>query len=79
MSDQQTAANCGKRKPSPEYWWAEEIQSGKVMPVEVIREQSDGVNDSVVMIGDEGKWDVKFYRLIEQLHPPGRKAVADER
>lgn len=57
----------------PEYWWAREIASGQVAPVEVWKTTSTAFNDTITMIGDSGGYDAKFYELLERIPLP--KAV----
>lgn len=54
----------------PEYWWVREKETGRVIPVELWKTRDPAFNDTVVMIGDSGGYDVKFYELIERLQMP---------
>jgi hypothetical protein len=54
----------------PEYWWAKEIAPGQVAPVGVWRTTSPAFNDTIVMIGDSGGYDAKFYELLEPIPLP---------
>jgi hypothetical protein len=57
-------------KAAPEYWWARQIESGEASPVQLWRTTSPGYNDTVVLFGDAGGYDVKFYKLLEPIAPP---------
>ncbi|WP_156963579.1 hypothetical protein [Muricoccus aerilatus] len=57
----------------PEYWWAREIYSGQVTPVELWKTTSPDFSDTVIMIGDSSGYDAKFYELLEPI--PFPKAV----
>jgi hypothetical protein len=38
--------------------------------VQIWRTTSPGFNDSVVMFGSTGGYDIKFYELLEPITPP---------
>lgn len=63
---------------SPEYWWAEEIVSGKIAPVELWRTTSPSFNDGVVVFGDAEGYDAKFWRLIERISPLPTQGMAPD-
>ena len=57
-------------KASPVYWWARDIESREVAPVQIWRSTSPAYNDTVVVFGDAEAYDVRFYELLEPIVPP---------
>ncbi len=54
----------------PEYWWVREKETGRVIPVELWKTTNPEFNDTIIMIGDSGGYDVKFYELLERVQMP---------
>jgi hypothetical protein len=57
-------------KASPVYWWARDIESREVAPVQIWRSTSPAYNDTVVVFGDAEAYDIRFYQLLEPIAPP---------